>query len=159
MDVDWAIENQVIPFVPLPTVAVTGQRTFPLGQLFTLPRYTMQKYASWSNYIDILKRIIDDVIAEKYIGSATFLSEYGWLLKRWRDYGRWLPTDNVPPNKSSPYRRMAMLTGDDAMELNFRVLPIGFDPEELRFVPLFNEGLWAAFFKNIDLRGYNDDNQ
>lgn len=51
-----------------------------------------------------------------------------------------------------------MLTGDDAVELNFRALSIGFDPEELRFVPLFNEGLWAAFFKNIDLRGYNDDN-
>lgn len=34
---------------------------------------------------------------------------------------------------------------------------MGFDMDELRFWPLVGEGLFAIFFKNINLSGYNDD--
>lgn len=73
-------------FRPKPTIAITGQETFAVRELLALPRYTIEEYTAWGDYIDILKRFVDDVIDGKYIGSATGGSHpslHG-LLGRWR---------------------------------------------------------------------------
>jgi hypothetical protein len=78
------------------------------------------------------------------------------LLARFRDYDQW---DGARPSArdNGRHNRAALAIGDDAVELNFRVLMMGFDMDELRFWPLVGEGLFAIFFKNINLSSYNDD--
>jgi hypothetical protein len=50
-----------------------------------------------------------------------------------------------------------MANGRDAVEMNFRVLMIGFSQQELRFWPCLGEGLCAIFLKAIDLGAYHED--
>ena len=148
-------------FVPEPVIATASQRTFTLTELLTLPRYTIEEYISWGVYLDILKRILDDIIAGKHVGSATRLQRGhhdGGLLARLRDYDRW---DKHCPNlddhhDNGRHKRAAVTTGDDAVEMNIRLLMMGFGLDALRFWPLVGEGLCAIFFKNIDLSGYHD---
>jgi hypothetical protein len=59
----------------------------------------------------------------------------------------------------SLHRRAAVRTGDNQVELNLRVLSRGFNKKNLRFWPLFNEGLWAILLKCIELSGYWDDHK
>jgi hypothetical protein len=78
------------------------------------------------------------------------------LLARFRDYDQW---DGARPSArdNGHHKRAALATGDDAVELNFRVLIMGSEMDELRFWPLVGGGLFANFFKNINLSSYNDD--
>jgi hypothetical protein len=78
------------------------------------------------------------------------------LLARFRDYDKW---DGARPSArdNGRHKRAALAIGDDSVEINFRVLVMGSDMDELRFWPLVGEGLFVIFFKNIDLSSYNDD--
>jgi hypothetical protein len=51
MDIDWTLENEVMCYVPKPTIAVTGQKIFTTTELLTLPRYAINEYTQWTTLV------------------------------------------------------------------------------------------------------------
>jgi hypothetical protein len=92
MDIKWAMENMLMPFIPESVIAITGQSMFTLEELFSLPHYTSQELYSWGIYVDLLRNIISQMLEAKYTGSATRVKTHGHrsgLLARFGDYDKW----------------------------------------------------------------------
>jgi hypothetical protein len=99
----------VICYVPKPTIAITGQKTFPTAELLTLPRCDIDEYTEWGDYVSVLERIMDSFICGKYTGPATSNCDIyrpSGLLRRWGTYDSWVPTDNHAA-RDSQYQRAA----------------------------------------------------